>query len=169
MIYDQLMAIHGRGGDSICLGQKGFTCLSGLSALGSREANHCAWVSSRSRRCSSVSVGSRFLTQLGAKIHQWNGVLMSTGNVSKSISSWDRYGMVCLSWAVPCDQVPDALFFLGVLFAVGGLERVGLLKEFAVQLSALVPRHVLRTAVAEGHMQRHRWREQQTARDKIAF
>lgn len=25
-------------------------------------------------------------------------------------------------------QVPDALFFLGVLFAVGGLERVGLLK-----------------------------------------
>ena len=36
-------------------------------------------------------------------------------------------------------QVPDALFFLGVLFAVGGLERVGLLKEFAVQLTNLVP------------------------------
>lgn len=87
---------------------------------------------------------------------------MSTGNVSKSISSWDRYVMVCLSAAVPCDhcQVPDALFFLGVLFAVGGLERVGLLKEFAVQLSALVPRHAHRTAVAEGYKQRHRWREQ---------
>ena len=28
-----------------------------------------------------------------------------------------------------CGEVPDALFFLGVLFAVGGLERVGLLKE----------------------------------------
>lgn len=51
--------------------------------------------------------------------------------------------------------MPDALFFLGVLFAVGGLERVGLLKdsksmsktfangsiwqEFAIQLSSLVP------------------------------
>jgi len=36
-------------------------------------------------------------------------------------------------------EVPDALFFLGVLFAVGGLERIGLLKAFAVQLSSLIP------------------------------
>lgn len=48
MVYDQLMAIHGRGGGSICLGHKGFTCL-GLSALGYREATHCAWISSRSQ------------------------------------------------------------------------------------------------------------------------
>ena len=43
------------------------------------------------------------------------------------------------SYSPLAHEVPDALFFLGVLFAVGGLERVGLLKEFAVQLSALVP------------------------------
>lgn len=43
------------------------------------------------------------------------------------------------SFSPLANEVPDALFFLGVLFAVGGLERVGLLKEFAVQLSALVP------------------------------
>ncbi|CAJ1340459.1 unnamed protein product [Effrenium voratum] len=36
-------------------------------------------------------------------------------------------------------EVPDALFFLGVLFAVGGLERVGLLKEFAVALTNVCP------------------------------
>lgn len=32
---------------------------------------------------------------------------------------------------------------LGVLFAVGGLERVGLLKAFAIQLSSLVPSDAL--------------------------
>lgn len=40
-------------------------------------------------------------------------------------------------------EVPDCLFFLGVLFAVGGLEKVGLLKEFATQLNALVSSDVI--------------------------
>merc|ERR1712048_92768 len=40
-------------------------------------------------------------------------------------------------------EVPDCLFFLGVLFAVGGLEKVGLLKAFAVQLNALVSNEVI--------------------------
>merc|ERR1719195_276172 len=48
----------------------------------------------------------------------------------------ERYS---LSGAMSRVEVPDALFFLGVLFAVGGLERIGLLKAFAVQLSSVVP------------------------------
>merc|ERR1719446_1697493 len=48
----------------------------------------------------------------------------------------ERYS---LKGALTRVEVPDALFFLGVLFAVGGLERVGLLKAFAVSLSSVVP------------------------------
>merc|ERR1712194_568124 len=40
-------------------------------------------------------------------------------------------------------EVPDCLFFLGVLFAVGGLERIGLLKTFAGQLNSVVSSDVL--------------------------
>jgi len=40
-------------------------------------------------------------------------------------------------------EVPDCLFFLGVLFAVGGLERVGLLKQFAGVLSSLIDSEVI--------------------------
>merc|ERR1719389_521217 len=40
-------------------------------------------------------------------------------------------------------EVPDCLFFLGVLFAVGGLERVGLLKAFAGLLDSLVSNEVI--------------------------
>jgi len=36
-------------------------------------------------------------------------------------------------------EVPDCLFFLGILFAVGALERIGLLKAFAGTLTALIP------------------------------
>eukprot|EP00438_Fugacium_kawagutii_P024311 Skav232888 [mRNA] locus=scaffold5953:23405:37191:- [translate_table: standard] len=76
----------------------------------------------------------------------WSGMMLVLGLLGLITSllhgpedeqgpQWD-----CCWIPVPCHcQVPDALFFLGVLFAVGGLERVGLLKEFAVQLSALVP------------------------------
>jgi len=40
-------------------------------------------------------------------------------------------------------EVPDCLFFLGVLFAVGGLEKVGLLKAFAGVLNSLIDSEVL--------------------------
>eukprot|EP00929_Paragymnodinium_shiwhaense_P074513 TRINITY_DN3814_c0_g1_i2.p1 TRINITY_DN3814_c0_g1~~TRINITY_DN3814_c0_g1_i2.p1 ORF type:complete len:200 (-),score=61.01 TRINITY_DN3814_c0_g1_i2:378-905(-) len=36
-------------------------------------------------------------------------------------------------------EVPDCLFFLGILFAVGALERIGLLKSFAGVLQSVVP------------------------------
>lgn len=52
----------------------------------------------------------------------------------------DRYSM---RGALTRVEVPDALFFLGVLFAVGGLERIGLLKAFAVELSSAVPNNAL--------------------------
>merc|ERR1719159_2095053 len=40
-------------------------------------------------------------------------------------------------------EVPDCLFFLGVLFAVGGLERVGLLRAFAGMLDSLISNEVI--------------------------
>merc|ERR1719310_852484 len=40
-------------------------------------------------------------------------------------------------------EVPDCLFFLGILFAVGALERIGLLKTFAGVLQSVVPQDEL--------------------------
>merc|ERR1719453_2704737 len=40
-------------------------------------------------------------------------------------------------------EIPDCLFFLGVLFAIGGLEKVGLLKEFALQVNNVVSNQIL--------------------------
>merc|ERR1712232_447700 len=40
-------------------------------------------------------------------------------------------------------EVPDCLFFLGILFAVGALERIGLLKTFAGILQSVVPQDEL--------------------------
>mmetsp|Transcript_46255 Transcript_46255/g.110045 ORF Transcript_46255/g.110045 Transcript_46255/m.110045 type:complete len:604 (+) Transcript_46255:96-1907(+) len=71
----------------------------------------------------------------------WTGMMLVLGLLGVITSLLhepgdDRYS---LKGALTRVEVPDCLFFLGVLFAVGGLERVGLLKEFAVQLSQLVP------------------------------
>ena len=75
------------------------------------------------------------------KCPAWSGMMLVLGLLGMITSLLhdpddDRYS---LKGALKRVEVPDALFFLGVLFAVGGLERVGLLKEFAVQLSQLVP------------------------------
>jgi len=75
----------------------------------------------------------------------WSGMMLVLGLLGLITSLLhepddNRYS---LKGALTRVEVPDALFFLGVLFAVGGLERVGLLKEFAVQLSNLVPSEAL--------------------------
>jgi len=71
----------------------------------------------------------------------WSGMMLVLGllGVITSLLHEPNDERYSLKGALTRVEVPDALFFLGVLFAVGGLERVGLLKAFAVQLSALVP------------------------------
>lgn len=71
----------------------------------------------------------------------WSGMMLVLGllGLITSLLHGPEDEKYSLKGALTRVEVPDALFFLGVLFAVGGLERVGLLKEFAVQLSALVP------------------------------
>jgi len=71
----------------------------------------------------------------------WSGMMLVLGLLGVITSllhepNDDRYS---LKGALTRVEVPDCLFFLGVLFAVGGLERVGLLKQFAIQLSQVVP------------------------------
>jgi len=71
----------------------------------------------------------------------WSGMMLVLGLLGVITSllhepNDERYN---LKGALTRVEVPDCLFFLGVLFAVGGLERVGLLKAFAVQLSSVVP------------------------------
>jgi len=71
----------------------------------------------------------------------WSGMMLVLGLLGVITSllhepNDDRYS---LKGALTRVEVPDALFFLGVLFAVGGLERIGLLKAFAIQLSSVVP------------------------------
>jgi len=75
----------------------------------------------------------------------WSGMMLVLGLLGVITSllhepNDERYN---LKGALTRVEVPDCLFFLGVLFAVGGLERVGLLKAFAVQLSNLVPSDAL--------------------------
>jgi len=71
----------------------------------------------------------------------WSGMMLVLGllGVITSVIHGPEDEEYSLKGALTRVEVPDALFFLGVLFAVGGLERIGLLKEFAVQLSNLVP------------------------------
>lgn len=75
------------------------------------------------------------------KCPAWTGMMLVLGLLGLITSLLhepgdDRYS---LKGALKRVEVPDALFFLGVLFAVGALERVGLLKDFAEQLSQLLP------------------------------
>jgi len=74
----------------------------------------------------------------------WSGMMLVLGLLGVVTSlihkENDKYS---LKGALARVEVPDALFFLGVLFAVGGLEKVGLLKAFAVQLGNLVPSEAL--------------------------
>jgi len=75
----------------------------------------------------------------------WCGMMLTLGLLGVITSllhepNDERYN---LKGALTRVEVPDCLFFLGVLFAVGGLERVGLLKAFAVQLSSVVPSDAL--------------------------
>lgn len=71
----------------------------------------------------------------------WSGMMLVLGllGVITSLLHEPNDERYSLKGALTRVEVPDALFFLGVLFAVGGLERVGLLKELAVQLSSVVP------------------------------
>jgi Na+/H+ antiporter NhaD/arsenite permease-like protein len=71
----------------------------------------------------------------------WSGMMLVLGllGVITSLLHEPNDERYTLKGALTRVEVPDALFFLGVLFAVGGLERVGILKAFAVQLSQLVP------------------------------
>jgi len=71
----------------------------------------------------------------------WSGMMLVLGllGVITSLLHEPEDERYSLKGALTRVEVPDALFFLGVLFAVGGLERVGLLKAFAIQLSSLVP------------------------------
>mmetsp|Transcript_85449 Transcript_85449/g.189772 ORF Transcript_85449/g.189772 Transcript_85449/m.189772 type:complete len:585 (-) Transcript_85449:26-1780(-) len=71
----------------------------------------------------------------------WSGMMLVLGllGVITSLLHDKEDERYTLKGALTRVEVPDALFFLGVLFAVGGLERVGLLKAFAVQLSSVVP------------------------------
>jgi Na+/H+ antiporter NhaD/arsenite permease-like protein len=75
----------------------------------------------------------------------WSGMMLVLGllGVMTSLLHPPEEEKYNLKGALTRVEVPDALFFLGVLFAVGGLERVGLLKAFAVQLSSLVPSDAL--------------------------
>lgn len=71
----------------------------------------------------------------------WSGMMLVLGLLGVITSllhkrNDERYS---LKGAMTRVEVPDCLFFLGVLFAVGGLERIGLLKAFALQLSSVVP------------------------------
>jgi len=71
----------------------------------------------------------------------WSGMMLVLGllGVITSLLHEPNDERYSLKGALTRVEVPDALFFLGVLFAVGGLERIGLLKAFAVQLSSVVP------------------------------
>lgn len=71
----------------------------------------------------------------------WSGMMLVLGllGVITSLLHEPNDERYSLKGALTRVEVPDCLFFLGVLFAVGGLERVGLLKAFAVWLSGLVP------------------------------
>lgn len=75
----------------------------------------------------------------------WSGMMLVLGLLGVITSllheaDEEEYSM---KGALERVEVPDCLFFLGVLFAVGGLEKVGLLKEFATQLNALVSSDVI--------------------------
>jgi len=71
----------------------------------------------------------------------WSGMMLVLGllGVITSVLHGPEDEKYSLKGALTRVEVPDALFFLGVLFAVGGLERVGLLKAFAIQLTSVVP------------------------------
>lgn len=71
----------------------------------------------------------------------WCGMMFVLGllGVITSVLHGPNNPKYSLKGALTRVEIPDALFFLGVLFAVGGLERIGLLKSFAVQLSSVVP------------------------------
>merc|ERR1719265_309209 len=71
----------------------------------------------------------------------WSGMMLVLGMLGIITSllhepNDERYS---LKGAMTRVEVPDALFFLGVLFAVGGLERVGILRMLALKLSDVVP------------------------------
>lgn len=75
----------------------------------------------------------------------WSGMMLVLGllGVVTSVLHDKEEEEYSLKGALERVEVPDCLFFLGVLFAVGGLERVGLLKEFASQLNNLVSNEVI--------------------------
>jgi len=67
----------------------------------------------------------------------WSGMMLVLGllGVITSLLHGPEHQRFSMKAALARVEVSDALFFLGVLFAVGALEKVGLLKDFAYQLN----------------------------------
>lgn len=68
----------------------------------------------------------------------WSGMMLVLGllGMISSLLHGPEHKRFSLRAALARMEVSDALFFLGVLFAVGALEKVGLLKDFAFQLNS---------------------------------
>lgn len=68
----------------------------------------------------------------------WSGMMLVLGllGMISSLLHGPDHERFSLKAALARVEVSDALFFLGVLFAVGALEKVGLLKDFAFQLNS---------------------------------
>jgi len=71
----------------------------------------------------------------------WSGMMLNLGVLAliTSLLHDPHDDKFSLHSALSRIEVADALFFLGVLFAVGGLERVGILKALAEKLSQICP------------------------------
>lgn len=71
----------------------------------------------------------------------WSGMMLVLGllGVITSLLHGREAETYSLKGALARVEVPDALFFLGVLFAVGSLEHTGLLKNLAARLHQCVP------------------------------
>lgn len=70
----------------------------------------------------------------------WSGMMLNLGILSLIVSLLHPHDShFSLHRALQKIEMADALFFLGVLFAVGGLERVGILKALAEKLSEICP------------------------------
>jgi len=70
----------------------------------------------------------------------WSGMMLNLGILSLIVSLLHPHDShFSLHHALQKIEMADALFFLGVLFAVGGLERVGILKALAEKLSEICP------------------------------
>jgi len=71
----------------------------------------------------------------------WSGMMLVLGllGVAISLIHGPHEKRYTLKAALKRVEVTDALFFLGILFAVGALERIGLLKAMTVCINQYIP------------------------------